>query len=315
MPLPVSGPISLAQIQSEFGGTNPVSLSEYYRNGVFVANNNTSIPASGAISIRNFYGVSRQFAFTISTNQTNANLRTLAVAAGWDQFSEVVCTVNSGVYLSSNSTGTPGLTVNGAFPSGVTLINNGFIVGMGGAGGNGATAEMPGAFGNPATAGGNGGTALSVSVGLTVANNGTIGGGGGGGGGGGSASVALPKAGWYTAGGGGGGGGRTGLTNSSAGSGGFGFSTSGGNGVAGSFSSAGSGGGGSSYPASGGDGGAGGGWGSSGATGGDGVIVQDYGYGAVTVNPGGSGGSAGAAVSGNSNITWSVFGTRLGAIT
>ena len=34
--LPGSGTLTLAQIQSHFGGSNPVSLSEYYKNGAYV---------------------------------------------------------------------------------------------------------------------------------------------------------------------------------------------------------------------------------------------------------------------------------------
>ena len=34
--LPSSGTLTLAQIQSHFGGSNPVSLSEYYRGGPYV---------------------------------------------------------------------------------------------------------------------------------------------------------------------------------------------------------------------------------------------------------------------------------------
>lgn len=58
MALPSSGvSLSLAQIQSEFGGSNPISLSEYYFNGTYVTSNNTNVPTSGAtISISNFYG-------------------------------------------------------------------------------------------------------------------------------------------------------------------------------------------------------------------------------------------------------------------
>jgi hypothetical protein len=65
------------------------------------------------------------FLFTISSNQTNANLRTLAVSAGWDQNSKVTATINSNIYVYSTSTGTPGLTINGSFPGGVELVNNG----------------------------------------------------------------------------------------------------------------------------------------------------------------------------------------------
>lgn len=36
MALQASGPISFSQIQTEFGGANPISLSEYYKNGSYV---------------------------------------------------------------------------------------------------------------------------------------------------------------------------------------------------------------------------------------------------------------------------------------
>jgi hypothetical protein len=60
MPLPSSGPLTLANIQTEFGGSNPISLSEYYAGGSLVAAGTSgtygAVPSSGAISIRNFYG-------------------------------------------------------------------------------------------------------------------------------------------------------------------------------------------------------------------------------------------------------------------
>jgi len=51
MALPNSGAISLNDIQTEFGGTNPISISEYY-------GADTGVPASGTISISDFYGTS-----------------------------------------------------------------------------------------------------------------------------------------------------------------------------------------------------------------------------------------------------------------
>ena len=63
MPLPSSGPLSLANIQTEFGGSNPISLSEYYAGGANVPAGTTgtygAVPSSGAISIRNFYGTTK----------------------------------------------------------------------------------------------------------------------------------------------------------------------------------------------------------------------------------------------------------------
>ena len=176
MTLPSSpASISLSQVNVELGLTASAAIT---MNNAAVRTL-FGVGGSGtAISLSQGYGKSNQFAFTISTNQTNANLRTLAVNAGWSQSGKVIATIGSGVYISSNATGTPGLTVNGSFPGGVDLINNGFIIGMGGAGGTGAGATL-------AVAGGGGGLALSVSVAVAVTNNGTIGGGGGGGGGGG----------------------------------------------------------------------------------------------------------------------------------
>jgi hypothetical protein len=299
MTLPASGAISFNNINVELGvsGTTQASLGQTsYRNLAGVA--------SGAISMSNFYGKANEFAFTISSNQTNANLRTLAVNAGWNQSSKVVATINSGVYISSNGTGTPALTVNGSFPGGVELINNGLIIGMGGNGGNGGGGTYSGYY--QGSSGGAGGLSLSVSSAISINNAGTIGGGGGGGGGGGPGLIYNEYGLNGVAGGGGGGGGRSSVAaNSSGGSGGqgdypygYGPAGSGGSGTSGS-----AGGGGGAYQY-GGTGGSGGGWGSSGASGGNGL---DY-AGA------GGGGSGGGAVSGNGNITWIATGTRLGSI-
>jgi len=64
MALPSSGTITLAQIQAEFGGSNSISLSEYYRNGAYVTSNNTSVPTSGTISLSNFYGAVKAITVT-----------------------------------------------------------------------------------------------------------------------------------------------------------------------------------------------------------------------------------------------------------
>ena len=51
MVLQSSGAISLYNIQTEFGGSTPISMSEYYGAA-------SGIPSSGAISFSNFYGKS-----------------------------------------------------------------------------------------------------------------------------------------------------------------------------------------------------------------------------------------------------------------
>lgn len=57
MPLQSTGPISLSDIQTEFGGVNPIGLNEYYQNGGIVGAV-SGIPASGQISFSDFYGTS-----------------------------------------------------------------------------------------------------------------------------------------------------------------------------------------------------------------------------------------------------------------
>jgi hypothetical protein len=316
MALPASGAISLNDVNVELGlsGTATITMNDSAVRTLFGV-------ASGAITMNNGYGKSNQFAFSITSNQTNADLRTLAINAGWNQTSALVATINGGVYISSSTTGTPALTVSGSFPGGVSLINNGTIVGMGGAGG-GASAgsgSFPGNSGRPGSNGSSGGTALSVSSAITVTNNGTIAGGGGGGGGGrGGSGQYNAKSGtvYPHFGGGGGGGGRS--SNASNSSGGTTYTTGNAgpyansnatNGASGTVSSAGGGGSGGTWSSnSGGSGGAGGDWGASGSSG------NNY-----NANFGGtpgpySGGASGNAITGNSNITYVSTGTRLGPI-
>lgn len=230
------------------------------------------------------------FAFTISSNLTNANLRTLAVNAGWNQSVRVIATVSSGVVISGNTQGnsTAALTINGTFPNGVLLVNEGFIRGRGGNGGKGGK-DTPSHDG---FAGQAGGRALLVSVPVFIQNKGQIGGGGGGGGGG-SGFVGDKFS--SGRGGGGGGGGMSSNIDSFGGAGGAG-AVNGNPGQPGTLASAGAGGSGS-------------------PRGGSGGIVGNAGEaGQNRTGTGGAGGAAGQAISGNSNITYIATGTRQGPI-
>ncbi len=75
MTLPTTGALSLNDIQTEFGGTNPISLSEYYAGGGLVATGisgtNGAVPSSGAISISNFYGTNAGILGQTFANLTN----------------------------------------------------------------------------------------------------------------------------------------------------------------------------------------------------------------------------------------------------
>ena len=228
---------------------------------------------------------------------TCVNVRTAALAAGWDGSSAATVAISANV--GSNSTSTPALTISGSFSGGLTLnINSGvYIVGCGGAGGN------------TYTAGNAGGTALSVSsftgAYLKIQNNGVIGGGGGGGGdyGGGGAGLSAGAA--------GGGGSSSGtLTNGGTGNGGAAGGAAGSAGTTGSNPGSGfysNGGGGGGLGAAGGAGH----YANGGTTSGDSSVGDpDPTFSSSSY----AGGAAGSATSGNSSITWLTTGTLYGAL-
>jgi len=201
MTLPASGALSLSQIQTEMGGSNPISLSEYYRNGGIVRSTypdgtgsiNSNVPTSGAISMSNFYNGQGVFvaSFAILSNYGDFNLGTvLTNSYGWNGVTPVLCsvTVNPNITV-YGSTGATAFTI-GSFPAGslINVYNDGIIAGGGGYG-----AALGGA-------GGPGAAAMSISTRTNIYNNGAIIGGGGGGGGGGY------RTGYYTAAAGGDGG-------------------------------------------------------------------------------------------------------------
>lgn len=70
MPLPSSGPLNLSQLQTEFGGTSPISLSEYLRGGSFVpdtpnSGTNQSIPATASnVSVSKYFSTSKTVVVT-----------------------------------------------------------------------------------------------------------------------------------------------------------------------------------------------------------------------------------------------------------
>jgi hypothetical protein len=313
MALPASGAIRMgADIGVELGNTATSMISI----GATAPRALAGVP-SGAIRVAaDFYGKASAFSFTISANQQQANLRTLALAAGWNGTSVVTATVNAGVYIWSDVTGIAALTIDGSWPNGVTLINNGYIIGKGGNGGSNLQQNVNTSI----KPGGNGGSAMSLSINnlIIVNNSGAfIAGGGGGGGSGGFYSPSSVS--WAGSGGGGAGGGSGGYTqntffvNAPGGNGGS-VGTSGSDGTAlEAATSIGSGGGGGRIlPGTGGQGGFYGsvssnqGFGRGGGAGGGG----GHGYvevdGATPTGVGGTGGSANN-VGGNSTVDLDPF--------
>jgi hypothetical protein len=301
--LNASGPISLAgatsgqSIASELGlgTTTQISMNDA------VVRTLASV-ASGAITMpTNFWGKSNAYVFnaTISADTLNYNLRSAAIAAGWNQTTvlQATVTINSGIYVGSSTTGGVAFTWTGSYPSGSTLsiVNNGTIEG---AGGNGGAGYSSGGYG-PGSPGSAGGPALQGNYAISITNNNVVGGGGGGGGAGNTYSQSKT-----IRGGGGGGGGGAGFALSSGGAAGADGDRSGGVGSAGTKTAGGAGAGG--YSGYGGTGGNGGGRGAAGSAG----------YQTGTSGTGAAGGAGGnCTVSGtNAYITWTATGTRYGTL-
>lgn len=304
MALNGSGPISLGgatagqSIAVELGLSPTGAISLNQSNVRTLA----GVPSGAIIMPTNFYGKANAFNFTatISSNTTNYNLRSAAVAAGWDQVIALNAsvTINSGVTISATSTGVAAFDTGVSFPAGTTLsiTNSGSILGLGGAGGVGGTNAGNGATGSI------GGNAFRAQAPITVNNLGTFSSGNGGQGGGAAvrtggtsgtttagcapniACTSSPRC-------------NNGFCNTDTGPTGATGESTGTNGATGTA-------------------------GSSASFGNARSCVSPCGIGpgcnqivACTTGTPGAGGLAGAAVVGNSNITWTAFGTRNGAIT
>lgn len=119
---------------------------------------------------------------SLVSDVNNYNLKTAALAAGWNGTMPLIAvvTITAGVVLGSTSTSTYSFDTGAGFPDGskLFLVNNGTIAGHGG---NAAAAPPPSQVTTPGSNGGAGGPAFRAQFPITVTNNGTIGGGGGGG--------------------------------------------------------------------------------------------------------------------------------------
>jgi hypothetical protein len=301
MALPASGAISLSAVNVELDltATAQISLNDSAVRTLFGV-------SSGAISMSDGYGKSNRVAVTVtlSANTTNYTLDTAQIPGYQAGTTDVTLVVNSGVYVYATSTANAGLTV-AALDAGdtVAIVNNGFIIGMGGTGGTGNTSNgNNGAVGGPA---------LSILRNIAVTNNNYIAGGGGGGAGSGFEFNENNG----DAGGGGGAGGGTGGGNGGASLGGAGGgpgstgANGGGSGLEGRYGRGG--GGGRILPGVGGAGGNGGPTGTLSTVGGRGGGAGGGGGGTWyggDVNGGYNGGAGGSNNSVGSSVTLSAGG-------
>jgi hypothetical protein len=224
-----TGTISLNNVNVELGlaGTTTINMNQ--------ANVRTLAGVGGSgtiISMNDLRGKSNRVTinYVFSANTANAALNLSALSGYVASKSDITITVNSGVYLYATTTGGYGLNLSGATTGDtVTIVNNGNIMGMGGAGtdGDAVVTTLPGLPGGPALN-------LGIGVNPTINNqSGYIGGGGGGGGGYRSTNYSIIVA---VGGGGGAGGGKgsnnySGLVGVATGGAGGAIGSNGGNGV------------------------------------------------------------------------------------
>ena len=205
MALNATGAISLAgttagqSIELELGGdgTTTISLNDTTVRGLAGI-------ASGAVALGNFYGKisSTVVNIPINVDTTNYTLNPAAVTGYLAGKTIVNLTIGTNIYLYATSTVNAALTISG-FTAGdtINIINNGYIMGMGG---DGASFNANGGVGGPA---------ISLGFKVNITNNRYIAGGGGGGGGFQATSTSI----FGYSGGGGAGGGSGGTGSFSAG--------------------------------------------------------------------------------------------------
>ena len=131
MVLQSSGQISFADIQTEFGGTNPIEIAEYYTNNASGFTNNVSgLPTTGnSISLQSFYGKTKPvLGFTGFTFHTFTNagatgragpilsqLRSAYSYASWAQNDSYLSMTTQGIQLwTVPATGSYTITAVGA---------------------------------------------------------------------------------------------------------------------------------------------------------------------------------------------------------
>ena len=213
IPCPGPGPISLLDIQNEFGGTADTQIIEYYRGGAYVPDTagNSNIPTSGQISFDQFFCSGNEVVVYITQDTANVVVSSL-FGADWSSSVDKRLVINSGVkiyntnpYAISNLDGYA-MRIYDTFNGSLTIENNGSIEGASGRAGGDSI--ITGESRTNQDNGGQGGNAIyigpttyngsALSKTVNINNQGTIYAGGGGGGTGGSSTSATSSSSTYS---------------------------------------------------------------------------------------------------------------------
>jgi len=121
MPLPSSGALSLNDIATFFGGSQPISLSQYYAGGGIVPSGTTGtngpVPTSGTITVANFYGV------TIKHQQFITSGVSYTLPSNWNPSNNLVECIGGGGNGNSGASGA-GPPGNGGPGGGYASVTN-----------------------------------------------------------------------------------------------------------------------------------------------------------------------------------------------
>lgn len=144
MTLQTSGPISLSDIQAEFGGGPTDTLTSYYVGGPYVLTTDyaPNVPTSGPISLSNFYGAARTTLTTITYTNPGSNYLVLPPSFVPGTLTIVSMTGGGGGGGGPDSypghVGYPGATITGgAVSANPGDLVNSYVAAGGGAGGSG----------------------------------------------------------------------------------------------------------------------------------------------------------------------------------
>ena len=106
------------------------------------------------------------FTLHITNMRSNVNIRQLLIESGWNTVQEVSINISSNGSVTTTSTSNAALTISGVYPRGITIVNDGYIVGAN------AHVKSDGSYVSPGNA-----IYVTTTDPCTIINNGTISGG------------------------------------------------------------------------------------------------------------------------------------------